>query len=72
MDLDIREFISWNHSIQADTTKSLYYVFGFNLNEIFGLVRPCTNKIFHSLLEPEQLRWLYRGKRFNLDYLVLE
>ncbi len=26
MDLEIREFISWNHSIQADTTKSLYYV----------------------------------------------
>jgi hypothetical protein len=32
LDIEIREFNSWNHSIPADTTKSLYYVIGFDLN----------------------------------------
>jgi hypothetical protein len=60
MDLELREFSSWNHSIQAGIMKSLYYVFG--LNFIFWSSATMYNKIFHSLLEPEQLRWLYRGK----------
>ncbi len=33
MDLEIRKLISWNHSIQAGTTKSLYYVIGFYLKK---------------------------------------
>ena len=60
MDLEIRELNFLKSQYPADTTKSLYYVIGFYL--IFGLVRPSTIKFFHSLLEPEQLRWLYRGK----------
>jgi hypothetical protein len=63
MDLEIREFYFLKSQDPTDTTKSLYYVFGLNL--IFGLVRPRTIKFFHSLLEPEQLRWLYRGKDLN-------
>jgi len=44
MDLEIREFNSWNHSIPADTTKSLYYVIGFYL--IFWSSATRYNKIF--------------------------
>ena len=42
MDLEIREFNFLKSQYPADTTKSLYYVFGLNL--IFGLVRPRTIK----------------------------
>jgi len=56
MDLKLGSLVPEIKVSRADTTKSLYYVLGLDL--IFWSFATMYNNIFHSLLEPEQLRWL--------------